>query len=68
MKKKRVVVTGMGVVSPNATGLDNFEKALPYMKKYLNKIGDYQRRDHKLDEDFIRMVDKVMGQPADILT
>lgn len=28
MMKKRVVVTGMGVVSPNATGLDNFEKAL----------------------------------------
>lgn len=28
MKKNRVVVTGMGVVSPNATGLDNFEKAL----------------------------------------
>ncbi|MGB9498277.1 MAG: beta-ketoacyl-[acyl-carrier-protein] synthase family protein [Dissulfuribacterales bacterium] len=26
--KNRVVVTGMGVVSPNATGLDNFEKAL----------------------------------------
>lgn len=28
MKKNRVVVTGMGVVSPNAIGLDNFEKAL----------------------------------------
>jgi 3-oxoacyl-(acyl-carrier-protein) synthase len=28
MKRNRVVVTGMGVVSPNATGLDNFEKAL----------------------------------------
>ncbi|MBC2717326.1 MAG: beta-ketoacyl-[acyl-carrier-protein] synthase family protein [Desulfobacteraceae bacterium] len=28
MKENRVVVTGMGVVSPNATGLDNFEKAL----------------------------------------
>jgi len=26
--KNRVVVTGMGVVSPNAIGLDNFEKAL----------------------------------------
>ena len=28
MKVNRVVVTGMGVVSPNATGLDNFESAL----------------------------------------
>jgi 3-oxoacyl-(acyl-carrier-protein) synthase len=28
MNKKRVVVTGMGVVSPNAVGLDNFETAL----------------------------------------
>ncbi len=28
MNKNRVVVTGMGVVSPNATGLDDFEKAL----------------------------------------
>ena len=28
MMKNRVVVTGMGVVSPNATGLDNFERAL----------------------------------------
>ena len=26
--KKRVVITGMGVVSPNAIGLENFEKAL----------------------------------------
>ncbi len=26
--KKRVVITGMGVVSPNAIGLDDFEKAL----------------------------------------
>lgn len=28
MKKKRVVVTGMGVVSPNAIGLEDFETAL----------------------------------------
>ncbi len=28
MQKKRVVVTGMGVVSPNGIGLDNFETAL----------------------------------------
>lgn len=28
MKRNRVVVTGMGVVSPNANGLDNFEQAL----------------------------------------
>jgi len=26
--KNRVVITGMGVVAPNAHGLDNFEKAL----------------------------------------
>jgi len=26
--KKRVVITGMGVVAPNAHGLDNFEQAL----------------------------------------
>ena len=28
MNKKRVVITGMGVVSPNGTGLDNFLKAI----------------------------------------
>ena len=28
MNKTRVVVTGMGVVSPNGIGLDNFETAL----------------------------------------
>jgi 3-oxoacyl-(acyl-carrier-protein) synthase len=28
MQKKRVVITGMGVVAPNAIGLDNFETAI----------------------------------------
>lgn len=28
MEKKRVVITGMGVVAPNATGLSQFEKAI----------------------------------------
>ncbi len=28
MDKKRVVITGMGVVAPNATGLSHFEKAI----------------------------------------
>jgi len=28
MNKKRVVITGMGIVAPNAHGLDNFERAL----------------------------------------
>ncbi|MFT4762045.1 MAG: 3-oxoacyl-[acyl-carrier-protein] synthase-1, partial [Saprospiraceae bacterium] len=28
MQKKRVVITGMGVVAPNAIGLDNFEEAI----------------------------------------
>ncbi len=32
MRKKRVVITGMGVAAPNAVGLDNFNHALQQLK------------------------------------
>ena len=40
--------------------LDGFEESLPRMKAYLEQLGDYQRKEHPIDEDFIRKVDKVM--------
>jgi len=43
MKKKRVVVTGMGVVSPNATGLDNFKKALKEGKSGIEFIPELEK-------------------------
>ena len=48
--------------------LDDFEKALPNMKKYLDEIAGYKRNNHNLDEDFINMIDKVMSRQDNILT
>ena len=43
-------------------GIEDFEKAKPYMESYLNDLGDYKRREHNLDKDFIAMVDEIMGK------
>lgn len=45
----------------NELSLENFNKSLPIMKTYLDEIGDYQRGHYKLDDDFIRKVDDVLG-------
>jgi len=41
--------------------LKGFDKAYPLMKAYLDEIGDYQRTHHKIDGDFVKMVDKELG-------
>lgn len=46
----------------SSLGIDGFDQALPYMKKYLDEIGNYKRGVHDLDKDFIKMVDSVMQQ------
>lgn len=38
MQHKRIVITGMGVVSPNGIGLDNFEEALRKGKSGIRKL------------------------------
>lgn len=46
----------------NELGLQNFDKAYPLMKSYLDKIGDYKRKHHKLDAGFIELIDKELGE------
>ncbi|MDD3000397.1 MAG: beta-ketoacyl-ACP synthase II [Candidatus Riflebacteria bacterium] len=43
---KRVFVTGMGAISPNAIGLDNFSKALKEGKSGISAIDTYDTTDH----------------------
>jgi hypothetical protein len=45
-------------------GLTGFDKAFPLMKAYLEELGDYQRNHHKIDDDFIKMVDEELGNLA----
>ena len=43
MNNKRVVITGMGVVSPNGTGLDNFCRAIENGRsgiRYMERLED----------------------------
>jgi len=43
--RKRVVVTGMGVVAPNAIGMDNFWKAIVSGKSGIGKITRFDTKD-----------------------
>ncbi|MDD2624596.1 MAG: beta-ketoacyl synthase N-terminal-like domain-containing protein, partial [Candidatus Riflebacteria bacterium] len=43
---KRVFVTGMGAISPNAIGLDNFSNALKEGKSGISTIDTYDTTDH----------------------
>ncbi len=41
MKKRRVVITGMGVVAPNGTGVDNFWNSLIHGRSAVRKISRF---------------------------
>lgn len=43
-------------------GLPGFDKAYPIMKEYLKEIGDYQRADYDFPEEFIKLIDKELGE------
>ena len=45
MEKKRVVVTGMGVISPVGTGLDKFWESLINGKSGIDEITRFDTRD-----------------------
>lgn len=45
--------------------LPGYDVAKPLMEKYLDEIGDYHRADHKIPEEFIRMVDQELGVLVD---
>jgi hypothetical protein len=42
--------------------IEGFEKYAPKMKAYLEDLGEYQRKKHPIDKEFMRKVDKVMSE------
>lgn len=46
--------------------LPDFKKVLPLMEKYESGINDYSRKDHPLDADFIKLIDKEIGNLVEL--
>lgn len=41
--------------------LEGLDKAMPYMKNYVHEIGAFKRSDHKLNKEFVKLIDKELG-------
>ena len=54
MNKKRVVITGMGVVAPNGIGIDNFYGDSSFVHRHLDAQNHYLQKFSFYQEVFFR--------------